>query len=1260
MAERARLREPPPAPAGGPVERQAGRRPARVERPGAQPHDATVPGPRTTRPTGNAAAARAGAARSEIRPKLSVTRVDDPVEREADAVAARVLARAPVPSAPTDAPAAAGRAAAARVEGGGGADGAPGGDGVPDVPPALEAYISGVSGGDPLQAEVRDTIEPHLGADLTDVRVHADDTAAAAAAQLQARAFTFGKHIFLAAGESAADVALMAHEATHVVQQGAVEVYRSGGTLMREGPAAAAVQEEEDDDWFDIPDFILEGVSEAASAIPGYTLLTQIVGTDPITGDAVSTERESLTDTLLTFVPALFGPAVGPLLSTVDVLSDVFTLITDGLQAHDLTLRRLADDIAAAWDEFSVSNGIDGNVEIVSRYVGALVADVRAFVSDIAQAVIDAVRAVVATVARPLLETEQIAPLWSLTKKVIGTDPLSGETVDVPTVEILGDFLDLIGKSEVKDQMTERGTLKKTADWLDEQLGTFKGLVGELAAIFAAAWEAIQPQNLVNLFDNLADLAGRVFALIQRVRDFAATIMLTVLDLVKDSLLGWLSREAHELPGFHLVTVILEKNPFTGEEVPRAAENIIRGFISLLPGGNEMYDKLAESGVVGEAAGRIEGAMASLGISWELVTGIFAGIWDTISLESLLDPIGTFSRILDLFGEPLGRVLGFVVVVMQEVVTLILAMMNFPSELLGSIIANAVQAIDDIMADPIGFLVNMLEALRQGFTGFIGNVVGYLVQGLADWLFRGLGELGVTVPTDLSFQSVLDTVLQVLGISEEVLWRKLADQIGQDKVDTIRGAVDQLTGAWQFIKDVQERGLIAIWEYIEGQLSNLWDLILSKAKDWVVSEIIDKVTSKLLSMLDPTGVMAIVNSFVAFFNAIQSAIEYLREILEIVDAYVSTLAAVASGNVAPGAAMLEGGLAAAIPVAIGFLANQVGLGNVPEKIVEIIQGLRVLIDQALDWLFAQAMRMGRAALEALGIGGEGADAGAGDAIDEPVPLRGQMHHLVNDGPDGALVLHSAATLISTIKDVELQTLVAAYNRVKSRDGRKAAAHEIAAWIRENNPTGGYGGSAPGLGNTARHGRQPTRLNEAGLPLWILRSEHVIPFDVIRGLWQAVGTHSHEVDRPAMRAEDNQLTTIMIYYGAANEKNTTEAGRRSGKARAVEAQAEAYWADPGAGGGEAERALRISIMEALNGELPYYTDLTSRLVKKEHATVLGSETHGALRLEATALPGKDDIQAAGEQEIDDAERLLKAALAELAPPPRRSNRPSKAG
>lgn len=73
--------------------------------------------------------------------------------------------------------------------------------------------------GEPLPDPTRRKIEHGLGTDLSDVRVHSNEQAQQQAKDLDARAFTSGSDVWLGQGESPHDVALMAHEATHVVQQ---------------------------------------------------------------------------------------------------------------------------------------------------------------------------------------------------------------------------------------------------------------------------------------------------------------------------------------------------------------------------------------------------------------------------------------------------------------------------------------------------------------------------------------------------------------------------------------------------------------------------------------------------------------------------------------------------------------------------------------------------------------------------------------------------------------------------------------------------------------------------------------------------------------------------------------------------------------------------------------------------------------------------------------------------------------------------------
>jgi hypothetical protein len=267
----------------------------------------------------------------------------------------------------------------------------------------------------------------------------------------------------------------------------------------------------------------------------------------------------------------------------------------------------------------------------------------------------------------------------------------------------------------------------------------------------------------------------------------------------------------------------------------------------------------------------------------------------------------------------------------------------------------------------------MLAAVKLGFSNFFDNILQHLIGGLVDWLFRGLRQAGIQPPTDLSLASILDLVLQILGLTMDRIWQKVAERIGQENVDRIQGAMDRLVGIWTFIRDVQERGIAAIWEYIQSQISGLWDMVLEQARNWIMERIINRAIQWLLSLLDPTGIMPVINSFIAFFNAVQSAIEYMRDILAIINDYVSTLAAVARGALEAGAQKLEQGLANAIPIVIGFLANQFGLGNIGEKMAEIVGGIRSLIDRALDWLMDQAERAWQGLMGMLGFGGETQD-----------------------------------------------------------------------------------------------------------------------------------------------------------------------------------------------------------------------------------------------------------------------------------------------
>lgn len=116
--------------------------------------------------------------------------------------------------------------------------------------PDVESTIAQTrGGGSALDTGVASRVGPQLGDDLSDVRVHTDETADALANSVSAKAFTTGSDVYFAKGEynpgSSGGDELLAHELSHVVQQrgaptsGPLQVSNPGEPLEVEADGAA-------------------------------------------------------------------------------------------------------------------------------------------------------------------------------------------------------------------------------------------------------------------------------------------------------------------------------------------------------------------------------------------------------------------------------------------------------------------------------------------------------------------------------------------------------------------------------------------------------------------------------------------------------------------------------------------------------------------------------------------------------------------------------------------------------------------------------------------------------------------------------------------------------------------------------------------------------------------------------------------------------------------------------------------------------------
>jgi hypothetical protein len=119
------------------------------------------------------------------------------------------------------------------------------------APSNVEQQLSSSKGGgQPLPESTRSGMEQSMGADFSGVRIHTDSSAVQMNKDLHAQAFTHGSDIYFNSGKfdagSTGGQHLLAHELTHVVQQGSAPAVQQKPEEEEKAPAVTEVPKEEE------------------------------------------------------------------------------------------------------------------------------------------------------------------------------------------------------------------------------------------------------------------------------------------------------------------------------------------------------------------------------------------------------------------------------------------------------------------------------------------------------------------------------------------------------------------------------------------------------------------------------------------------------------------------------------------------------------------------------------------------------------------------------------------------------------------------------------------------------------------------------------------------------------------------------------------------------------------------------------------------------------------------------------------------------
>ncbi|MBQ0930071.1 DUF4157 domain-containing protein [Ideonella sp. 4Y16] len=442
-------------------------------------------------------------------------------EREADRVAAQVMALpagAPRRSGPAGAPPSAAALQAGRALGGG--------------------------GGQPLPAALKHFMEARLDARLDAVRLHDSERSARLARGQQARAFTLGADIFMGRGafqpDSAAGRALVAHELTHTIQQGAV---RQGPAprraalaaprpvaLPRLAASAPPVQQRT------APQVQRLGISDAldyfaekAHYIPGFRMFTLVIGVNPVNMSTVERSPANLLRAVIELVPG--GALVTQALDNHGIVDRVAAWMSqqfNALAGIGASVRASIDEFldSLSWtDIFDLGGLWDRAKRIVTEPINQLIDFGASLIGGIIGFIKEAI-------LRPLGRLAEGTAGYDLLKAVLGFDPVTGDAVPRTADTLIGGFMKLIGQDEVWQNLKKGNAVARAWAWFQGALGGLMGFVREIPSTFVAAFTSLELVDIVlvpRAFAKLARVFGSFFG---RFMSWAGGTVLSLLEIL--------------------------------------------------------------------------------------------------------------------------------------------------------------------------------------------------------------------------------------------------------------------------------------------------------------------------------------------------------------------------------------------------------------------------------------------------------------------------------------------------------------------------------------------------------------------------------------------------------------------------------------------------------------------------------------------------------------------------------------------------------
>jgi hypothetical protein len=708
---------------------------------------------------------------------LHVSSPNDPAEREAEATAKTVMGMS---GARVWSPGGVGRAAR-RME--------------PEVSEALSQEIQGsLATGTPLPPDVRGFMEPRLRADFSAVRIHTDEQAARLSARLSARAFAFGRDIFFGRGEYRPNepegAELLVHELTHTIQQQAV-VQRSEEPTVTERPPAQIQR-------LGLSD-ILDGLAELAANVPGYTLLTLIIGRNPINMRVVERNAVNLLRAFMGLIPG--GEILFQVLDHYGIMQRLGDWVTQQTAALGLSFQSIREAFSRFIDSLGWRDIFSpGDVWRRAREIFTpTITRIRNFISGL---VSQAITWLKETFLQPLSAFCREIPGYGLVTVLLGRDPFTNVAVPRTALNVVRAFAEFIpGGTEKVNQLVQSRALERAYQWFIAETQARNLTWERVTGTFARAWSSLRLEDVLHPIDTLQRMVGMFRPLLTDLVGFAGAALMKLAELIFEAAMG---------AGGARIVAIFRRARDTFNTIIRDPVGFLRNLLASVAQGVRQFMsnilRHLREGVIAWLTGPVARAGIQIPEQWDLrgiiwfVLQILGLTWPNIrqKLVRLMGerPVAMLEagfqllmeirekglvqalrdRVTEFFGQLREAALGAIRSFIQQRlvmagITQLLSMLNPVGAVIQAIIKiyNTIKFFIDKINEILDLVESIVNSIAEIAAGRIGQAANFVERTMArtipvilDFLARfiGLGDVGAQVQATIrGLQARVDQML---------------------------------------------------------------------------------------------------------------------------------------------------------------------------------------------------------------------------------------------------------------------------------------------------------------------------------------------------------------------------------------------------------------------------------------------------------------------------------------------------------------------